>query len=179
MSLDYSTGLRSTTSPSSVPPESLTDADVRRVQAHWLFRDVPGELLGALVGAAHKRSLLAGEQLFAEGDPPDGVYIVAAGAVRIEVAGEGGGALLSTLTVDAVFGEMGVLDGAPRSGTATAIGPATLYFFPAEPFRQLLQRTSVVSLRLLTTLAARLRQTNARVAELPVLALHAGTGLRP
>jgi CRP-like cAMP-binding protein len=67
-----------------------------------------------------------------------------------------------------VLGEMGVLDGKPRSDSAMAVSVVTACFIPADAFLDVLERSPAVALRMLTLLAQRLRQANGRLGELPV-----------
>ena len=70
------------------------------------------------------------------------------------------------------FGEMGVIDGEPRSATAVAATLAICYFVPEAPFLDLLERVPLVSLRLLTLLCQRLRRITQWAAELPGVPEH-------
>ncbi len=143
---------------------------------HWLFSSVSAADLAPVIAAARTESFLPGDVVFHEGDPADGLYVIASGEVRLAVTGEGGRTVLTTLGPEDVFGEMGVLDGVPRSATATVAEVATLYFVPTAPFLDLLRRTSAVSLQLLPLLTARLRQMNGRISELPVAAATPASG---
>jgi CRP-like cAMP-binding protein len=114
------------------------------------------------------RRVLLVEEIFAENDNADGLFIVGSGSVRVAANGENGQVLLTTVTSPNIFGEMGVLDGSPRSGTATAIDLCTVYFLPADWFLDLLEKSTLVSMRLLVLLTQRLRTMNGRMVELPV-----------
>jgi CRP-like cAMP-binding protein len=83
------------------------------------------------------------------------------------VTGEGGETFLATVRANEVLGEMGVLDGEHRSGTATALTLCAAYYLPAESFLDLLEQSSLASMRLLALLCQRLRKTNGRLVELP------------
>src|SRR5438309_10602178 len=88
------------------------------ILGHWLLVGVRTENLRPLLTSAHEVRFLPGEVIFEEGDPADGLYLVTAGTVRITAANERGEILLATIGANDVVGEMGVLDGEPRSGTA-------------------------------------------------------------
>ncbi len=145
----------------------MREEDIARLREHWLFANVPELLLAPLIASSRVVRFLPGEEIFAEGDDPDGLYLIIQGTVRIAARGPGNNAVLATLGPNEIFGEMGVLDGEPRSGRAAAMTICTLFFIPAEPFLDLLERSSLVCNRLLVLLAQRLRNTNARLAELP------------
>lgn len=91
------------------------------------FRSVPGDLQDALLGAGVLRALAPGELLFSRGDPPDGLYAVVDGAMRVSgFAGTGKEALLSLLEPPTWFGEVSVFDGLPRTHDALAEKATTL-----------------------------------------------------
>lgn len=64
----------------------------------------------------------AGEVIFRQGYPSDNAYIIITGEVEIyrELL-EGGTEHVATLTQGQMFGELGVLEDAPRSASARAI----------------------------------------------------------
>lgn len=78
-----------------------------------------------------------------------------------------GDTFIGNVRANEVVGEMGVLDGEPRSGTAITMSVCAAYFLPTEPFLDLLEVSTVVCMRLLALLAQRLRATNARLNDLP------------
>lgn len=147
----------------------MREEDIARLRAHWLFVGVPEPILIPLLTSSRVVRFLASEQIFAEGDRADGLYFVIDGRVRIFARGLGSRTILRTMGPSEIFGEMGVLDGEPRSGTATAATDCRLFFLPAVPFLELLERSTLICNRLLVLLVQRLRRTNARLAELPSL----------
>ncbi len=149
----------------------MADDNVIQLQEHALFAGVAPDHLAPLLTTSRIVRYLPGEEIFAEGDDADAVYIIAAGSVRIAARGEHGQVLLTTISAPNMIGEMGVLDGLPRSGTATAVELCTLYVLPAAPFLDLLEHSTLVSMRLLVLLTERLRRTNGRLLDLPAPAL--------
>lgn len=65
-----------------------------------------------------------GATIFREGDPAGPVYLVERGTVRISKATPGGEAVLGQVGAGGIFGEMALIDSAPRMATATAVGGA-------------------------------------------------------
>ena len=68
-----------------------------------------------------------------------------------------GGRKVAELGPGQYFGEMSLLDGAPRNATVTAAGPTTLLVLDQREFAALLDTTPGVARKLLTQMAGRLR----------------------
>ena len=142
-------------------------ADVITPVEHWLFAGVNRDVLRPALESGEEVRFLPGEVIFREGDEPDGLYLVTAGAARVVATGEAGETFLAIVKSNDVLGEMGVLDGDKRSGTATSINICVAYFIPSDPFLDLLEASSAVCMRLLALLTQRLRVANGRLGELP------------
>ena len=83
-----------------------------------------------LVGLSHEmrtRRFRRGEVLFHQGDPGEALFVVTTGAVKISLPSEEGDeAIIATVNAGDFFGELALLDGAPRSATATALEPTAV-----------------------------------------------------
>ena len=80
-----------------------------------LFAALSGEELYPVAEVAERVARDAGEQVVAEGDPSDALFVLAEG--RCEVLR--GGSRVSELAAGQAFGELGVLDGEPRAATSS------------------------------------------------------------
>lgn len=107
-------------------------------QGAW-FASLPRELAERLLDEAELVRLSAGQRLFARGDAPDGLYVVADGVVRITgLAETGQESLLVMLEPPHWFGEVALFDGEPRTHDAWAEGDATLLRVPQAAMRTML-----------------------------------------
>jgi len=112
---------------------------------------------GILAGAgAPVRSYKAGEVIFREGDPAKELFIVKSGKVDIQL----GNRLLDTLPELSIFGEMALIDPAPRSATAVAATDATIVPVDEKQFLFLVSRTPHFALNVMRVLTQRLRTSN-------------------
>ena len=136
-------------------------------ESHWLLTGIDRELLIPVLETGQGDRYLPGEVIFREGDPSEGLFLIISGSARVVATNDDGETFLAIVGVDEVLGEMGVLDGRPRSGTASATAVCVTYYIPTEPFLDLLERSTSVCLRLLALLTARLRRANGRLGELP------------
>jgi CRP-like cAMP-binding protein len=110
------------------------------------------------------RVVEAGETLFREGDESTHVARVTAG--RLEVLKKVGGreVALGEIGPGEFVGEMGVLEGRPRSATARALTRTRLEVHDAASFLDLVSREPSQALAMLHGLSERLRATNDRLA---------------
>ena len=137
-----------------------------------LFGGLGQGSLEAIARNLRTRRFRRGEVLFHEGDPGDALFIVAAGAVKVVVPSEGGDeAILATLRRGDFFGELALLDGAPRSASAVALEATETLALPRDQFRVLVGSEPAIRDALLAALAGELRRLTAHVAELHFLDL--------
>lgn len=117
-----------------------------------------------IIGQMH--AFKANDVIFKEGDPGDGLFIVIKGAVRISKQGVTGEEALAILEPHAFFGEMALIDFAPRAADAIANEDTDLFFIPLKDLRNLIESYHQIALKVLyalcEVLAQRLRDTNDR-----------------
>jgi CRP/FNR family cyclic AMP-dependent transcriptional regulator len=116
------------------------------------------------------RRFRRGEVIFHVGDPGDALFIVMTGAIKIMLPSDTGEeAILATLRPGDVFGELALLDGAPRSATATALEHTETLVLPRDRFRELLATEPAIRDTLLASIASELRRLTNHVEELHFL----------
>jgi CRP/FNR family transcriptional regulator, cyclic AMP receptor protein len=104
-----------------------------------------------------------GTVLFREGDPGSEMYVIQSG--EIEISREIGQRhqVLAVLPAGEFFGEMAIINGRPRSATATVKQRARLLVIDGETFESMLRRKAEISMRLIKALASRLERANQQV----------------
>jgi len=91
---------------------------------------------------------------------------------------EGEEAIIATLRVGDFFGELALLDGAPRSATVTALEPTETLVLPRDVFHDLLDRDASLREALLAGVAVELRRLTGQVEELHFLDLAGRLSMR-
>ena len=79
--------------------------------------------------------LKAGETVFKQGDTPDGMYYICYGKVKVSREQEGQTQSLGELGEGDVFGEMALINTAPRNATVTATEDCGFYVMNAQNFQ--------------------------------------------
>jgi CRP-like cAMP-binding protein len=106
------------------------------------------------------RDFAPGETIFRAGDAADGMYAVVDGEVEIHVDGR----LIERLPSGGVFGEMALIDGLPRSGSAIAAPGAVvtrLAVISEKRFLRLVSQTPQFAIQMMRLLTERLRRKDA------------------
>lgn len=110
---------------------------------------------------AQQRRYPPGTNIFREGDPGDGIYVIAEGTVQIVCrVGQDERCVLSTLGAGDFFGEMAVLDEQARSATALAETEVRAHFVPREDLLKALEGSPRLAVRLVKEFSLRLRDFN-------------------
>jgi len=102
------------------------------------------------------RTFQSGEIIFSEYEPGDSFYLIQAGRVRItKIVGEIE-KNIDILQPPEIFGEMAILEGAPRSATAIAMDTVKVLEFNRANFEILMMGNPQIALRLLRLFAKRI-----------------------
>ncbi|HUP83185.1 MAG TPA: Crp/Fnr family transcriptional regulator [Candidatus Limnocylindria bacterium] len=144
-----------------------------------LFEHASRTILESLAQRLRRRRFRRSEVIFHQGDPGDSLHIVAAGSVKILLpSAEGDEAIIATLRPGDFFGELALLDGAPRSATATALDQSETLVLPRPVFIELLDTLPGLRDALLAGLTHELRRLTGHVEELHFLDLAGRLAMR-
>ena len=104
--------------------------------------------------------LKKGQVLFKEGSLSDAAFIIESGKVEISVSdSDGGKKVLAVLKENNIVGEMGLIDGNPRSATATALSDVNIKKITRNQFKNLSMTNPDALIPILKVLSSRLRET--------------------
>jgi CRP/FNR family transcriptional regulator, cyclic AMP receptor protein len=104
-----------------------------------------------------KLTFKSGDRIFSQGDRSDGAYLVLAGSVEIAADQEGQSFTLAEIGPGSMFGEMGLLDDAPRSATAVAVTDTSCAVYDPDELKRLLRNDPEQLIRFIRMLIQRLR----------------------
>lgn len=126
-----------------------------------LFGELGQEDIHDLKLTVQEISFPAKSVVFNEGDPGDGVYVIKSGSVQVSTrVGHGDEMVFAKFSEGDFFGEMAIIENAPRSATATAIEDSILYFIPRDTVLDLLAKSPQFALTLVKVISNRLREFN-------------------
>ncbi|MCH8157336.1 MAG: cyclic nucleotide-binding domain-containing protein [Nitrospinae bacterium] len=111
-----------------------------------------------------------GSAIVNEGNFSDSAFIVDKGKFEIAIGSkdpENAGQVLCTLRRNEIFGELGLIDGLPRSATVTALEDSQISVLSKEDFLSLATHNPKTLLPLLKILTQRLRDTLKKLKSVP------------
>jgi hypothetical protein len=153
----------------------------RHFELNDIFANTVGLIVGCLIGliicavwTSIRRSLIAkgerrrlkyyqdGEVIFRMNDASDFIYVIRKGEVKLS---DDNGNNFAIARPEEVIGEMGVIEGKPRSATATAVGETVLYRLDSKILELGVDGQEHPGLLVARVLAKRLRESNQKLIE--------------
>lgn len=123
-----------------------------------------------LAQRVRRRTYARGDLIFQKDDPGEALFIVESGSVRIHVTGAQGTDLtLAVMNANDFFGDMSLLDGKPRSASASALTDSTLIVLERDHFTELVRKRPDAALAVLARVTHRLRGSDQMASDLAFL----------
>ena len=135
-----------------------------------LFDGLADEDLEAIAKVTISRTYDKDQIIILAEEEGDALFIIDTGQVKVSIVSEDGREMiLSLLGNGAVFGELSLLDGKPRSANVVATENTGLYMVRRADFLQLIYKVPKIAIALLAELAARMRRTDRKIEGLALL----------
>ncbi len=123
-----------------------------------------------LAQRVRRRNYTRGDIVFQKDDPGEALFIVESGSVRIHVTGAQGTDLtLAVMNPNDFFGDMSLLDGKPRSASASAVTDCALIVLERDHFTELVRKRPDAALAVLARVTQRLRGSDQMASDLAFL----------
>ena len=119
----------------------------------------PADLVDVIAGAKVE-TVRAGQVMIKEGDAGDDIFIIRSGSMVVEKSIGGKPVFLSYVPAGSYVGEMGVIEGSPRSATVRAAVKSDVIRLAGEPFRALLAAKPQLLDKLRSEMAGRMQLNN-------------------
>src|SRR5215211_4084951 len=130
-----------------------------------LFADLSEEDLEQLHKMAETVSVPAGQLVLREGDPGDSLYVVLAGELEVTKRQGSQDVLLALYKPGQFFGEMALLEQAPRSASVRTLQESRLLVISQAAFQTLVSCSPSAPLKILHTVTSRLRSTESALIQ--------------
>ena len=140
------------------------------LERNSLFRGLAAATLDRLAALSSKRTFKSESVIFLRGDPGDALFGVVSGHVRVSTqTANGREVILNVMKPGDVFGEIALLDGQPRTASATALSTTQLIIIQRADFIALLPRDPQLAIHLIELLCGRVRWTSQQMEDTSLL----------
>jgi CRP-like cAMP-binding protein len=126
-----------------------------------IFAKCTAEEVSAIAGVAQESFFQPGQIIVTQGTPGQAFYMIISG--RVEILRDGNS--LGAFGVGDFFGEMSLLDSAPRSATIRALEDTSCLMLSSWDFKALLEQHPSIAIKLLEVLSRRLRVADERLGK--------------
>jgi CRP/FNR family cyclic AMP-dependent transcriptional regulator len=135
-----------------------------------LFAAFPEDQLRLLATTVTRRSVTRTTVVMGAGDATDSLYIVLSGRLKVMMSdADGKEVILSILGPGEFFGEMGLIDDAPRSASVVAIEACELLSLAKRDFKQRMAENFEMAQEVMRGLVRRLREADRKIGSLALL----------
>jgi CRP/FNR family transcriptional regulator, cyclic AMP receptor protein len=137
---------------------------IRLLAVADLFKDLGSVDQAICAAKMQELRFEKGQILFRQGDAGTRLYLMANGQVRLAIAAKSGRGLSFQIAVAGdLIGEIAVLDGGPRSATATALTPVMAYTLERSVFQDLWSARPAIANAIIAFLCRRVRKASDRL----------------
>jgi signal transduction histidine kinase len=136
----------------------------RRLEVlHNAFPSLDEETLAFVAQHAREIRVAAGDRICEEGEIGDAFYLILSGRVQVSKFLElGTQHLLNELHPGQFFGELALVEDAPRMASVDALAETTLLVITKDDFQELLTRNPETAMPIMRSIASRLRDSDRR-----------------
>jgi CRP/FNR family cyclic AMP-dependent transcriptional regulator len=135
-----------------------------------LFSGLDESELERLSKVAMRRRAARGEQVVRAGEDAESLIVLLTGRAKVtNFDEEGREIILAWLSPGEFFGEMGLIDGSPRSANVVAVEPCELLVLGKHEFQRCMQENFQVAQKLMQILVRRLREADRNIESLALL----------
>jgi len=135
-----------------------------------LFSQLPDDQLLLLTPVLSRKPYPKDSTVIAAREPTDALYIVISGRLKVMMNDkEGREVILAILNQGEFFGEMGLIDQAPRSASVVTIESCELLTMTRADFTKCLQKNLDLTMSVMRGLVKRLREADKKIGSLALM----------
>jgi len=129
-----------------------------------LFSGLTDGQIERLAAGSVRRNFPKGRTIVAEGEPSQSLYVLLSGRAKVQRSDtEGKEVILSVLGPGECFGEMSLIDDAPRSASVITLESSDFMSIAKESFKAILASSPEICLRIMKGLVKRLRDADKKI----------------
>ena len=129
------------------------------------FKGIGAAELELIAQQMTEENYAADDVVVREGDPGDHMFLLLTGVMHVYVERDGNIISYSRLHSGEFFGEMALIEGAPRSATVQAEEPSQCLTLSRQGFSDLLNHKPDIAMRIMKELSLRVRRTNVQLQD--------------
>lgn len=142
-------------------------AFLRRVP---LFSSLNEHQLDQLAAGSARKNYPKGRTIVAEGESTQSLYILLSGRAKVQRSdSEGKEVILSVIGSGEFFGEMSLIDEAPRSASVITLESCDFMAISKEGFKSVLAHSPEIAMQIMRALVRRLREADKKIETLALL----------
>lgn len=135
-----------------------------------LFAGLPDVQLEQIARMAVSRKVARNTTIVYVGDSTDSLFVIVSGSAKVlNRDAEGNEVILTLLATGECFGEMGLIDGSPRSADVVANENCELLVIAKTDFTSVLAGNVDLCLNIMKSLVLRLREANRKIESLALM----------
>jgi CRP/FNR family cyclic AMP-dependent transcriptional regulator len=135
-----------------------------------LFSGLTDSQIERLAAGSVRRSFPKGRTIVAEGEPSQSLYVLLSGRAKVQRSDtEGKEVILAVLGPGECFGEMSLIDDAPRSASVITLESCDFMSINKESFKSMLASSPEICMRIMKGLVKRLREADKKIETLALL----------
>lgn len=146
------------------------EQEVELIRRFPIFSKIAPAKQKLLCFSSERLTYSAGQEIFHAGAVGDACYVVIEGTVDISVDRHEGPLVIGTMGQNEILGEIAIFGHVPRTATASARTRVEVLRISADLFRSVIRENPDAAIELIRILSARLANTTAHLAQLPVSA---------
>jgi CRP/FNR family cyclic AMP-dependent transcriptional regulator len=135
-----------------------------------LFSGLTDSQIERLAAGSVRRNYPKGRIIVAEGEPSQTLYVLLSGRAKVQRSDtEGKEVILAVLGPGECFGEMSLIDDAPRSASVITIESSDFISINKDSFKAMLASSPEICMRIMKGLVKRLREADKKIETLALL----------
>lgn len=139
----------------------MSNIGPKDLKRYEFFRHLSDEVLAGLASEVEELHLESNDVVFQKGDPPDALYLIQRGWVKlVGEDADGSEVILNQVGPGNIVGEMAITGSEPRSSGVIAITPAELLKLESETFLEFIRTQPAVGFHVIRDISERLRFAN-------------------